>query len=140
MQNHQGYPLMASDLVYKTSFLMSSPKNRLQLLVEVMVTPLYSLPSFAQRSLIHQSMQYHQSYSWMNSNLAGKPSLLLRSLKTPKPLIEVIIKALYSHRSFAQGSPTQQSMQNHHSYPLMTSNLAGKPFLLLRSRKNCQNA
>jgi hypothetical protein len=128
---------MTSDLVGKPSIVPKSQKNPLKLQVEVILTPLSSLPSFAQRSPTHQSMQNLQGYPLITSNLMGKPSLLLRNLKNhPKPSVAVIRTPLYTHLSFAQGSPTHLSMQNLQGYPLMTSNLMGKSSLLPRSPKN----
>jgi hypothetical protein len=137
MQNHQGYPLMTSDLVGKPSLEPKSPKNPLKPLVEVIPTPLHYRPSFAQTYQTHQSMQTHQGYPLMTSNRVGKPSIVPKSPKNPlKPLVEVIGTLLYTHPSFAQGSPIHQSVQNHQGYPLITSNLMSKPSLLPRSPKN----
>ncbi len=84
MQNHQSYPLIPSNLVGKPSLVLRRSKNHRKTPFQVTKTPLHPPPSFAQRSPTHPSMQNHQGYPLIPSNLVGKPSLLLRSPKTLK--------------------------------------------------------
>ncbi len=95
MQNYQGYPLMTSNPVGKPSHLLRSPKNPQKHPVEVTLTPLYSRSSFAERFPTHLAMQNRQSYPLMTSDLAGKPSIVPKSPKTPlKSVVEVIVTPL----------------------------------------------
>jgi hypothetical protein len=109
MQNHQGYPLMISNKVGEPYLLLRSPEYLLKLAVKVILTPLHYRPSFVQRFQTQQSMQNHQGYPLMTSNLVGKPSILLRSPENPlKPSVKVILTPLFYRSSFAHEISSHQ--------------------------------